>query len=228
MTRRGAPALYELMRRPGTPVDAAPRAAPRAAPSPAAGAARTGRAPGLPDSFTISLGRAAAIAAGVVVLVAIAYGIGVQRGRASATRGASEPATIEPAAPAPARSGATGVSGGAASRPTTTPARPAATDNKGDPRIKGERYFVLAHPSSDRASEMVEFCRANGLDAYLVPDDNALLRKVIVLPGYKDASQKSSPDIKALEAKIRSVGEKWKKLARGNKDFGDAYPELFR
>jgi hypothetical protein len=51
---------------------------------------------------------------------------------------------------------------------------------------------------------------------------------VIVLPGYKDASQKSSPDIKALEAKIRSVGEKWKKLARGNKDFGDAYPELFR
>jgi hypothetical protein len=228
MTRRGAPALYELMRRPGTPVDAAPRAAPRAAPSPAAVASRTGRAPGLPDSFTISLGRAAAIAAGVVVLVAIAYGIGVQRGRAIATRGGSEPATIEPAAPAPARSGATGVAGGAASRPTTTPARPAATDNKGDPRIKGERYFVLAHPSSDRASEMVEFCRANGLDAYLVPDDNALLRKVIVLPGYKDASQKSSPDIKALEAKIRSVGEKWKKLARGNKDFGDAYPELFR
>ena len=40
--------------------------------------------------------------------------------------------------------------------------------------------------------------------------------------------QKSSPEIKALEAKIRSVGEKWKKLARGNKDFGDAYPELFR
>ena len=226
MTRRGAPALYELMRRPGTPVDAAPRPAPRAAPSPAAGASRTGRAPGLPDSFTISLGRAAAIAAGVVVLVAIAYGIGVQRGRATASRGASEPATIEPAAPTPAR--ASGTSGSTTSRPSTTPARPSATDNKGDPRIKGERYFVLAHPSSDRASEMVEFCRANGLDAYLVPDDNALLRKVIVLPGYKDASQKSSPDIKALEAKIRSVGEKWKKLARGNKDFGDAYPELFR
>ena len=226
MTRRGAPALYELMRRPGTPVDAAPRPAPRAAPSPAAGASRTGRAPGLPDSFTISLGRAAAIAAGVVVLVAIAYGIGVQRGRATASRGASEPATIEPAAPTPAR--ASGTSGSTASRPSTTPARPSATDNKGDPRIKGERYFVLAHPSSDRASEMVEFCRANGLDAYLVPDDNALLRKVIVLPGYKDASQKSSPEIKALEAKIRSVGEKWKKLARGNKDFGDAYPELFR
>jgi hypothetical protein len=223
MTRRGAPALYELMRRPGAPADAAPRAVP----APAAVSPRTGRAPGLPESFTISLGRAAALAAGVVVLVAIAYGIGVQRGRASAGRAAAEPASIEPATPAPTRPGASGASG-AGGRQGTVPARPAATDNKGDPRIKGERYFVLAHPSSDRASEMVEFCRANGLDAYLVPDDNALLRKVIVLPGYKDASQKSSPEIKALEAKIRSVGEKWKKQARGNKDFGDAYPELFR
>ena len=222
MTRRGAPALYELMRRPGAPADAAPRAAP--APAPAS--SRTGRAPGLPESFTISLGRAAALAAGVVVLVAIAYGIGVQRGRATAGRVDAEPASIDPVTPAPSRPSA--ATSGAGGRQATAPARPAATDNKGDPRIKGERYFVLAHPSSDRASEMVEFCRANGLDAYLVPDDNALLRKVIVLPGYKDASQKSSPEIKALEAKIRSVGEKWKKLARGNKDFGDAYPELFR
>jgi cell division septation protein DedD len=132
---------------------------------------------------------------------------------------------VAPPAPAPSRAGSSGTT---APRQPAAPARPSATDNKGDPRIKGERYFVLAHPSSDRASEMVEFCRANGLDAYLVPDDNALLRKVIVLPGYKDASQKSSPEIKALEAKIRSVGEKWKKQARGNKDFGDAYPELFR
>ena len=228
MTRRGAPALYELMRRPGTSAEGASRPAPRAASTVPAGAPRTGRAPGLPESFTVSLGRAAALAAGVVVLVAIAYGIGVQRGRATASRGAADPAAIEsvtPPSPAPARAG---TSGATSPRQPNAPARPGATDNKGDPRIKGERYFVLAHPSSDRASEMVEFCRANGLDAYLVPDDNALLRKVIVLPGYKDASQKSSPEIKALEAKIRSVGEKWKKLARGNKDFGDAYPELFR
>lgn len=226
MTRRGAPALYELMRRPGTPAEGAPRPAPRVAPTAPAGAPRTGRAPGLPESFTVSLGRAAALAAGVVVLVAIAYGIGVQRGRSTASRGAADPTAIDSVSPpAPSRAGA---SGATTPRQPNAPARPTATDNKGDPRIKGERYFVLAHPSSDRASEMVEFCRANGLDAYLVPDDNALLRKVIVLPGYKDASQKSSPEIKALEAKIRSVGEKWKKLARGNKDFGDAYPELFR
>jgi hypothetical protein len=75
---------------------------------------------------------------------------------------------------------------------------------------------------------MVEFCRENGLEAFLVPDDNAMLRKIIVLPGYRDASEKSSPEIKALEAKIRSVGDKWKRSSKGNKDFSDAFPELFR
>ena len=103
-----------------------------------------------------------------------------------------------------------------------------AADNNGDPRQKGYRYYVLAHPSSERAASMVEFCRANGLDAYLVPDDNALLRKIIVLPGYKDASEKNSPEIKALEASIRRVGEKWKAAARGNKDFSDAFLEFYR
>ena len=74
-------------------------------------------------------------------------------------------------------------------------------------------YFVVGHPSSDRRVEMLTFCRAEGLDAYLVPDDNALLRKIIVLPGYRDLSEKSSSEIKALEAKIKQVGKKWK----GNK-----------
>lgn len=75
---------------------------------------------------------------------------------------------------------------------------------------------------------MVEFCRANGLDAHLVPDDNAMLRKIIVLPGYRDSSEKASEPIRKLEAEIRRVGEKWKNAARGNKDFSDAYPETFR
>ncbi|MBL9141359.1 MAG: hypothetical protein JNK53_05780 [Phycisphaerae bacterium] len=104
----------------------------------------------------------------------------------------------------------------------------AATDNKMDPRVKGMKYYVLAHPATDRAPGMVEFCRGNGLDAYLVPDDNAMLRKIIVLPGYRDSSEKSSEPIRKLEAEIRRVGDKWKNAARGNKDFSDAYPEMYR
>lgn len=231
MVRRGSPALYELMRKPGSgggagEGDVAPGAPRRGTPG-----------PGLPDSFEVSLGKAAAIAAGGVLLVAIAYGIGVQRGKSfvrDAGSGDAAPRTGIVAPPPPetgtvgtAPAGGAGPSGGAAPRKAAAGDR-AATDNTTDPRTKGTRYFVLAHPSSERAAEMVEFCRENGLEAFLVPDDNALLRKIIVLPGYRDASEKNSPEIKALEAKIRSVGDKWRRSSRGNKDFSDAYPELHR
>ena len=208
------------MRRPGNAVPSAP--------APAAAPRRAGKGPSIPDAFEVSLGRALAIGAGVVVAIAIAYGIGVQRGRsiAGAPASASEPAA---AGAGTADSGASpripSLGGGTGKAPVK-PA--AATDNTADPRVKGMRYFVIAHPASQRAAEMVEFCRENGLEAFLVPDDNAMLRKIIVLPGYRDASEKSSPEIKGLEAKIRSVGDKWKRSSKGNKDFSDAFPELFR
>lgn len=233
MVRRGAPALYELMRRPGAPATGADAGA--AAPR------RAARGPSRPASLELGVGKLAVlgvlVAVAIAAVIAVAYGFGLQRGRALPT--ASDPAAG--GAAAPASSGST-----ASPSPATAPRSPrippvgdrtaptarrpevAATDNNGDPRVKGSRYFVLAHPSSQRAAEMVEFCRLNGLDAHLVPDDNALLRKIIVLPGYRDASEKSSPEIKQLEAKVRSVGELWKSKARGNKDFADAYPELFR
>jgi hypothetical protein len=167
----------------------------------------------------------------VVVAIAIAYGIGVQRGSSLARAAGSSSAASE--APKESDSASPRVppiakSDDSATRKPAAKDRPA-TDNNGDPRVKGMRYFVLAHPSSERAAELVDFCQLNGLDAYLVPDDTALLRKVIVLPGYRDPSEKSSPEIKALEAKIRNVGDKWKaKNPRANKDFREAYPEAYR
>lgn len=208
------------MRRPGNAAPAAPTAA--------APARRTGKGPSIPDAFEVSLGRALAIGAGVVVAIAIAYGIGVQRGRSLA--GGATPSAEPAAAPGTSTQDAASpripALGGGTSKPA--PKASGATDNTADPRVKGLRYFVIAHPASQRAAEMVEFCRENGLEAFLVPDDNAMLRKIIVLPGYRDASEKSSPEIKALEAKIRSVGDKWKRASKGNKDFSDAFPELFR
>ena len=196
---------------------------------------RTGNAPGLPSTFEVSLAKAAVIGAAVVVLIAIAYGIGVQRGgslaRAAGTSGGSAapvqmaPNSTDSSSP---RVPPIGKSDDSAARKSGAKDR-SATDNNGDPRVKGMRYFVLAHPASERAAELVEFCQLNGLDAYLVPDDTALLRKVIVLPGYRDPSEKSSTEIKALEAKIRTVGDKWKaKNPRANKDFREAYPEAYR
>jgi hypothetical protein len=182
-----------------------------------------GQAPAIPDSFTISLGQAALIGVGVIVAISIAFGVGIQRGRSTARP--SSPADLD----APAAASIPVVQQGGAAKPAPmSPTSTAIANNNGDPRIKGYRYFVLAHPSSQRAREMVDFCRKNGLDAHLVPDDNAMLRKIIVLPGYKDPSEKSSPEIKSLEANIRRVGEKWKAAAKGNQDFAGHYPELFR
>lgn len=102
------------------------------------------------------------------------------------------------------------------------------TDSGPDPRRDGWYYFVLAHPPPDKAQPMVDFLRANGLDAHAVSVNNARLRKVIVLPGYADKADRQSKSIKELEARIRAVGLRWKNQVRGNRDFGDAYPERFR
>jgi len=238
MARRAAPALYELMRRPGSPAASASSPAMTGTPR------RVGNAPGLPSTFEISLRRAIVIGIAVVVAVSIAYGIGVKRG-SSANTGAprsgsdaesvSPPSVVSqqtsPVIPAiPGKtSGATG-SKTAAPVPGTSgsgksaPVARAATDNKSDPRVKGMFYFVVGHPSSERRVEMLNFCREQGLDAYLVADLKTLSRSIIVLPGYRDPSEKSSSEIKALEAKIKQVGKKWKVKNPGNKDFDDAYP----
>jgi hypothetical protein len=216
MSRRGAPALYELMRKPGS--------GPAPARSPAAGASRRqGQAPSIPDSFTLTLGQAVLAGLGVVVAIAIAFGIGVQRGK-SASRAPEVPeqgvAAASPAIPT--------VPAAQAKPAAISPTSTEIANNNGDPRIKGYRYFVLCHPSSQRARDLVDFCRKNGLDAHLVPDDTSLNRKVIVLPGYKDSSDKSLPEIKALEANIRRVGEKWKAAAKGNQDFSGYFPQVFQ
>ena len=97
-----------------------------------------------------------------------------------------------------------------------------------DPREKGVNYLTLARPSPDQAEGMLAFCRAEGLAAHLVLDNNAKLRKIIVTPGLRSASALQTKDGQDLFAKVKSVGLLWKAQKKGNKDFSDAYLELFR
>ena len=97
----------------------------------------------------------------------------------------------------------------------------------GDPRQVGLNYFILADGlRPEGAAEVVAFCRSQGLDAITVPSHNAR-SQVIVLPGYGREGREVAP-VKALEAKIRAVGAKWKALGRGNGDFRDSYPKIFK
>lgn len=107
---------------------------------------------------------------------------------------------------------------------------PARADGRaGDPRVSGQYYFVLAHASVEKArNEMVEFLRANGLEPHVVRDHNGVLRKVILLPGFPTKDASSSPGLRQMRERIREVGLKWARQGRGNRDFGDAYLEIFR
>ena len=105
---------------------------------------------------------------------------------------------------------------------------PKPTSNDADPREKGVNYLTLARPSVDQADKMLAFCRAEGLAAYLVSDNNTKLRKIIVLPGVRSAKALDTKEGQELLANVKSVGLRWKAVKKGNKDFSDAYLELFR
>jgi len=112
---------------------------------------------------------------------------------------------------------------------SATPKTPVMEAPAGDPREAGKYYFVLAHASVEKARRaMVDFLRANGLDAHVVRDHNGTLRKVIVLPGFTTKDAASSPELRQFRERVREAGFKWARQARGNRDFGDAYLELFR
>ncbi len=96
---------------------------------------------------------------------------------------------------------------------------------EGDPQQVGLNYFHLTgEMATDRAAELVAFCRGKGLDVVAIPSHNAR-SQVIALPGYGRDERGTAP-VKALEAKIRSVGAQWKAAGRGNSDFHDYYPKL--
>ena len=226
MKRRGTPTLYELARSTSAAGD-----------SPASPTlALAMRSLRVPLGFLWLLGVA-------VLLVAIlAYAFGYGRGKsagfaegltqslgertaqATAQR-VRDPLTQqggEATAPAPRVE--------AASSAKQVPAKTAskASPPGGDPRVSGYWYYTVARPSAAAAQDLLAFCRAEGLDAHLVSDDNGKSRKIIVLPPLMNAEARKTPEGQKLEASIQKAGNRWKAKAKGNKNFSDAYPELFK
>ncbi len=95
-----------------------------------------------------------------------------------------------------------------------------------DPRQPGFSYFVIAETSRAGAERLAGYCRENDLEAYVIDKSTDRLRRVIVVPGFAPGAR-SSRQVKALEARIHDVGDKWKTSERGASDLRDAYPLLF-
>lgn len=253
MARKGSqPALYELIRpgdqaRPvsssaGAPPSTQARFESRPLPVPReAGEPLAETQPGPPArTVRVPVGTLYLLAAGALVALVLAYLYGVSVGervqrerlaqqRAEEMDAAANLPKVDPLSagrvPSSLSGGGTGDLTGdqRGDAPGVGSLGPA---SGGDPRQSGLNYFILAHTATRNGEAMVDFCRKNGLDAHLVPDDNDRLRLVIVLPGFA-AGERNSAAVRALESQIRSVGLKWKGAARGNRDFGDAYPAKF-
>ena len=195
-------------------------------------------------SIRIPLGFVWLLGVAVLVLAVIAYAFGYGRGKTAGfaegvsqkveeqvaqagVRGVRDP--LRQPAPTPAPAAPVATVPAPAPVPAESPAAPRqVATTGGDPRQAGYWYFTLARPSAAGAEEMLAFCRAEGLDAHLISEDNGKSRKIIVLPPLANAEARKTPAGQALEAKIRKAGDRWKAKAKGNRNFSDAYPELFK
>ena len=93
-----------------------------------------------------------------------------------------------------------------------------------DPRIAGMWYFTLVMTTEAVATKLATFCRARGLETYVINSDDAGLYRVIALPG---SNERNDPNLNRTLHKIHAIGRKWTDTpdGRGN-DLRDAYPSL--
>ncbi len=95
-----------------------------------------------------------------------------------------------------------------------------------DPRERGREYFAIAETNESGAVRLAEFCRARGLETYVVPGNTAGLRRVIALPGF-DPPGRTNPDARRLRDQIYRIGEEWQRQERGGSNLEDAYLILY-
>ena len=164
------------------------------------------------------------VALAALVVIAVAYSWGYARGKnAGVAEGLRQLAALEETK-ATTRAVQDPLAG--SQMPPMPPAAPPAAN--GDPRAAGYWYFTIARPGAAGAPELLAFCRSEGLDAYLVSDDNGKSRKIIVNPPFYSQDARRLPKGQEVEAKIKTVGNRWKAKAKGNRNFSDAQLELFK
>ena len=95
-----------------------------------------------------------------------------------------------------------------------------------DPRRPNHRYFVLMETNHAGAERLATYCRDRGLETYVVVShNNASRRLVIAVPGFETSIPTGDPRVQALRRRIHVIGSTWKQ--QGGTDLQDAYPLLF-
>lgn len=95
-----------------------------------------------------------------------------------------------------------------------------------DPREPGKMFFILITTNERGAVNLAEFCRSHGLEAYVLSSNNPRHFRVIAKPGFL-AEQRTSDQVKALEALIHRIGDLWQATEPGATDLRGAYPSRY-
>jgi hypothetical protein len=245
-TRSSHPALYEKMRRqasssisPTTGLELVDSVQAR---DPADSWLSAGRAVRVPVGYVL-------LGIGLAILLLVgAFMLGHRQGRAvaraefeqtylnGAAPGGSALSSLDPLVESNAADDPLGIAGATNDSPSSVqtgkpPSSWGPVVPKSDPRKKGLSYFVLATTKPEGAARLANFCRARGLETYVLPSDNPNDRKhghswVVAFPGFP-LTAKGSPSIQALEEQIRAIGRQWKASERGARDLSDFFTATY-
>jgi hypothetical protein len=238
MSKRSAqPALYEKINLRAGPLKAASPSGVEPKPVVEVGGSSQWLTPG--RSVRLPVGYVLLAAGAVLGLIFLTYIFGHSRGYnaaeaelnnllVQAANAQAKATLLEPLKEVPTGSPAVPNAAKQGSPPAVSPSRHPSTWGKvlSDPRQKGLNYFILTEGTESGALTLVDFCRNAGLETYVVAGKNGRPTRVIALPGFQ-TSARASADVKALESRIHSIGEKWKAVQRGNTDLRDAFPSLY-
>jgi hypothetical protein len=238
MAKRSSPALYELIRhRTGERVPPTHHREPeveRAAPlTPSMNWLQPGRSVQMPVGYLF------VAIAGVLILLILTYTFAFKRG-VQVERMAFE--AEYGLVPISERGGplldpltVTDADDNRRSRMLTEPARPREQATGGrqwgpiasDPRQRGLAYYILAQTTEAGAMRLAEFCRDQGLEAYVVSGNNPRLRRVIALPGVPP-DRATSDQARQLRQTIHDIGRSWSQAGLGRWDYHEAYLSEYR
>lgn len=95
-----------------------------------------------------------------------------------------------------------------------------------DGRIRGLNYIVVERFDSDEAWKVKDFLEENGVDVWVLPDNNkSSLLQVIASEGFDGWA--SNARAQALDRRLDQLGRAWKSKYGGSKDFSKRLPQKY-
>ncbi|GAB4109275.1 MAG: hypothetical protein Kow00105_17890 [Phycisphaeraceae bacterium] len=175
-----------------------------------------------PITLRVTRGMALCAVLAVFGLIVLGYWVGYSRGGTAAekrVRAEYEPAVVGLERQPPIKSNGTGMSlsppndGQKAVGGGTT-----ADLNRGDPRVPGLNYLILALYPPEEAERLRAFLAQHQVEVMIGPRNNKGLCQVIALTGFTREQMRDTDAAERFLARMRQLGREWKAANGGRGD----------